>query len=128
MIVLYVICFSCFANYYFFHYSEEIYPQYLFTSTFEKIYENLQKEDVSDKTIYIDAEYIYYLLSAKITPYEYNIWVSGTEQYKNVIFHLPDAIEPDAVYIVRETNEEYIGRLQNTYQEQCSDEMFVCYY
>ena len=128
VIVLYVICFSCFVNYYFFHYSEEIYPQYLFTSTFEKIYENLQKEDVSDKTIYIDAEYIYYLLSAKITPYEYNIWVSGTEQYKNVVFHLPDAIEPDAVYIVRETNEEYIGRLQNTYQEQCSDEMFVCYY
>ena len=96
--------------------------------SYEDILAQLEEGGVSDRKIYVESEYIYYLLSAKISPYEYNIWVTGTEQYQNVVFHLPEEIEPDAVYIVRDTNAEYIGRLQNMYKEQCSDGMFVCYY
>lgn len=125
---LYFVCFGFFAQYYFVEYREDIYPQYLFTSTYEDILAQLEEGGVSDRKIYVESEYIYYLLSAKISPYEYNIWVTGTEQYQNVVFHLPEEIEPDAVYIVRDTNAEYIGRLQNMYKEQCSDGMFVCYY
>ena len=125
---LYFVCFGFFAEYYFVEYREDIYPQYLFTSTYEDILDQLEEGGVSDRKIYVESEYIYYLLSAKISPYEYNIWVTGTEQYQNVVFHLPEEIEPDAVYIVRDTNAEYIGRLQNMYKEQCSDGMFVCYY
>lgn len=119
IIFCYLQRFVQFYDYYFFHHSRIDYPMFLFDGRLEDILEEFG-EDFGGKTTYIDANHIYYLLAAKKSPYEVEL-TDGMSSYGNIHFvdethTMPDFIDPDAIYIVQETNEEYMEFLRDSFE------------
>ena len=56
---------------------------------------------------------IYYRLSAKVSPYDYNTY-STEDGYKNIVFGLPDTIEKNAYYIVLKINNAFLELMDTT--------------
>lgn len=106
----YLVRFGLFYNYYFYSYPRTDYPQFLFNGRMDEILEEFGT-DFGGRTVYMEAYHIYYLLSSGISPYEIDL-ENGMSQYGNIHFvdeahGMPDFIDPDAIYLVRETNGEY---------------------
>lgn len=128
VLLAYFCCFFFFAGYYFIKYPKDIYPQTLFADTCEDIIEFVEREREETTAVYMDASHIYYLLSIKADPYEVNLTETRPETYGKYTFYLPDEIDENAVYIVRETNTEYCARLQEMSFDVYHSGMYNCYY
>ena len=76
----------------------------------------------------MDASYIYYLLSAEEDPYEANLLETNPDTYWKYVFHLPEKIDENAIYIVCETNTEYLEKLQQMSFDVYQSGMYKCYY
>lgn len=106
----YLLRFGLFYNYYFYEHPRTDYPQFLFNGRLDEILAEFGN-DFGGKTVYMEAYHIYYLLSSGISPYEVDLQ-NGLLTYGNIHFVdettlMPDFIDPEAIYIVRETNFEY---------------------
>ena len=117
-ISLYLIHFISFANYYYFEYKYDIYPQTLFTHTYSDEIEYLDSINTKELTVYTESNIhsnyqgdIFYRLSAKVSPYVYNQYVKDNT-YKNVVIGLPDTIEKNAYYIVLKINSTFLELIQ----------------
>ncbi|MCL2110213.1 glycosyltransferase family 39 protein [Microgenomates group bacterium] len=115
MVVLfvYLILFGSFAKYYFTVYSSHIYPQYLFAGDFATGWAYVSNR-FPTQTIYFEESYIYYLLGSRRPPinndmYDFMVY-SKQGRYH---FMLPEYIDMEAVYIIRETNYHFQNRLKN---------------
>lgn len=102
--------FIYFYDYYFYSYPRTDYPQFLFNGRLDDILAEFGT-DFGGKTVYVEAHHIFYLLSSGISPYDLNL-ENGMSQYGNIHFvdeshDMPDFVDPDAIYLVRETNGEY---------------------
>ncbi len=132
--VIYAFDFLSFSYYYFVDYEDDIYPQYIFSDTYEGILEYLQENHLDDRQIYVydhysDPAYIYYMLGTECDPYEVNLPEYGTECIGNVCFGVPDEVEMSAVYIIRETCTDHIDWLREAGLEvQYAEGMYQCYY
>lgn len=126
---VYVINFISFTHFYFVEYPKKIYPQFLFADTYEGVLDHLYEHDLRYEQVYVTSSYIYYLLSANSNPYEVDLRYNGTSNFDNFNFYFPGEIDPDAVYIVRETENNYIEILKESGLElQYTDGMYQCYY
>lgn len=115
LMLTYTYHFISFARYYYFRYQYEINPQYLFAHTFEDAYEFLDSHTNVDTDIYIEPNYhgyVYFLLSAQISPYDINLNFNGTKMYQNYHFELPHDIIADGIYLVSKTNSSFISRIE----------------
>lgn len=129
VLLVYTINGARFLTYYFEQYASEIYPQFLFCGTYEAILEKLEQEGKLERnSVYIEDNYIYYFLSSQIDPYEFNRPGHEEDYFNQFTFYLPEEYEEDAVYIVRETNTEYIEQLKQHTTERARDGMYVCFY
>lgn len=128
ILALYIGCFVSYAQYYFCKYPQDIYPQDFFADTCKEITDFIEIGTGEPKVVYMDASYIYYLLGAEEDPYEANLTETKPETYWKYVFHLPEEIGTDSIYIVRETNEAYKARLQEYPFEVYHSGMYDCYY
>jgi hypothetical protein len=119
LIAFYSFNFISFAMYYFTEYKYDIYPQTLFTHTYSDELEYIHSNNIKNITVYtennIHSNYqgdIYYRLSDKVSPYDYNQFVSE-DGYKNIVFGLPDTIEKNAYYIVLKINTAFLELMDN---------------
>ena len=124
----YFICFLSFTYYYFNEYSRDVYPQSYFADTCKDIIDFIEVGTGEPKVVYMDAPYIYYLLSAEVNPYEAGLTETYPETYWKYVFHLPEEIDGNAIYIVRETNTDYKSRLQEMSFDVYRSGMYECYY
>jgi len=115
---LYLIHFISFAEYYYFEYKYDIYPQTLFTHTYSDELEYVESNNSNLLMVYtennIHSNYngdIFYRLSAKASPYDYNQYVKDNT-YKNVVIGLPDTIEKNAYYIVLKINSTFLDLIK----------------
>lgn len=128
VILAYSVFFVFFAKFYFIDYPKDIYPQYLFDDTYEEILSFLNKNTENDKVVYVDTTYIYHYLSARLDPYVSNVGENGPDSFENFIFTLPEQIDEDASYIVKEINESYIQKLEKkSFLPRQRDGQFILY-
>lgn len=132
VILIYVLNFISFAEYYFMKYPTDIYPQRFFADTFKDVTDYIEINTGEPKVVYTNASYIYYFLGERLDPYDANIPQEGTRDYWKYVFELPHDIESSAIYVIRETWEdnikEYINRLEEAGFEKYKSGMFRCYY
>lgn len=132
LFMVYLYDFASFTRYYFTEYAADIYPQFIFSDTYEDILDYLDEKNLKDKQTYVcegGNAYIYYMLSAESDPYDVNLPEFGRERIGNFCFVIPEQIEADAVYIIRETDAEQIELMkQNDMVLQYEKGMYQCYY
>lgn len=132
-IASYAICAVSFIHYYFLRYPSEVYPQSYFADEYSDILNYIETDTGEPKSVYVTSgglPYIYYLVSAQISPYEYDMSrENATETYWKFLFYFPDDISPEnCIYLVRETDESYISILEEYPFECYSDGMYRLYY
>ena len=128
IVVVYAFCGVSFIRFYFTEYKTLFAPQYLFYDTYEDALAHLEDAvDLDDRTIYVKDSYIYYLLTTKISPYDFNLPENGTETYENVVFSFPETYDPNGVYLVRDTN-GYREVVEQYTKERYREGMYICYY
>lgn len=113
--------FVLFYDYYFNSYPRTNYPQFLFNGRLDDILAEFGN-DFGGKTVYIEAPHIYYLLGSGISPYGLDL-TDGMSEYGNIHFideaHvMPDFIDPEAIYIVRETSFKYRDFVQEHFNTE----------
>lgn len=104
IIVVYVCASLLFYRFYFINQVKQNAIHFYFAPDINEAVQYVEKNlDDSRRKIYIGYSpetYIYYLLAAGISPYEFDIEKNGTESYNNYEFTLPEEIDETAVYIV----------------------------
>lgn len=119
LIFVYSLNFISFAQYYYIEYKYDIYPQTLFTHTYSDELDYINSKNNKNLTVFTESNIhsnyqgdIYYRLSAKVSPYDYNRYVTE-DGYKNIVFGLPDTIEKNAYYIVLKINNAFLELIDN---------------
>lgn len=132
--IIYMISFISFFHYYFFEYKTDRYPQSLFAHEYTEAYDYVKTgldETLSEKTTYIVSDlnnYVYFLVSSKTSPYDYDLINNGTERYKNYIFSPPSEIDVNAVYIVAQSKTDYLAQLSTLeFTLEKKGTYYVCY-
>lgn len=128
LLSLYLIHFVLFANTYFNKYPVEEYPQFLFADTYEELMEFIESETGEPKSVYVDAADIYYFLSAKVNPYELEWIDQNVESHWKYLFGLPNEMNENCIYIVRDTNEKISEQLEERSFAVYHSGMYNCYY
>lgn len=116
---IYLLLFIEFAKYYYFEYKYDIYPQTLFTHTYQNEFEYINSNNVKNITVFTESNIhsnfkgsIFYRLSAQISPYDY-IQYETENGYKNVVFGLPETIEKNAYYVVLKINNAFLDLIKD---------------
>ena len=134
LLVLLIYCFDfvSFARYYFLRYPTDVYPQRFFANTYKDVTDYIETNTGEPKVVFTNASYIFYFLSEKLDPFEANIPQNGTKTYWKYVFELPEEMETNAIYVIRETTEDYIKEYTNKLEEYSYEKyesgMFRCYY
>lgn len=111
VLILYILSFLCFNWYYFSQYDLEMQC-------------NLFREDYSDlpelkEEVYLPDNYVYFLWSKKINPYDFNLNENGYFQYKN--YHMGyDELNYGGIYVIYENDyvsQDTLDRLGFTHTE-----------
>lgn len=94
-----------FVSYYFTEYPEEY--RYLgdFGGNYHQILQDYA-EEIGDKNVYVENNYIYYALGELPSPEEFQLIEQGMDGRGNIHFELPETLEADAFYIFRGTEEK----------------------
>lgn len=129
-VVAYFVCFTSWADYYYYRYPEDIYPQIYFEPVYTEALDilNHTDEEIAGRTTYIE-EYspIYYCGSTLLSPYEID-YANGMSTYKNYVFRYSGEQDTDANYILRDTSREDAISLEKLgFLVQKTDGWFVCY-
>ncbi len=128
VLLIYFFCYLGFA----WHYFSEVSRNAMFRGIYSEILQAVREETGTEKTIYIQGPYIYYLLSEKVNPYSVRLVEDKLDSYENAVFQLPVSLEEDAeesVYIVYKDYEEYIENLRENYNfNELEDEIYCCFY
>lgn len=118
-----------FSHYYFVKFPKE--PD--FSDELSDILNYIETSTGDPKSVYFQvrsATYMYYLISSLESPYDYDMSRENAEDtYWKFVFHFPDEIDPDNyIYIVKNTDEDFINRL-NEYSFECYESgMYRVYY
>ncbi len=133
LVSVYAVYAASFCFYYFLRYPKEVYPQIFFSGEYSGILDYIETSTGEPKSVYVSSgeqSYIYYLISAQVSPYEYDMSrEDATVTYWKFVFRFPDEIDPDnCIYVVRETDEEYISVLEEYPFECYSSGMYRLYY
>lgn len=130
LIITYSYHFISFSRYYYFRYKDEINPQYLFAHPFSDAFIYVNENIDKSKQVNIEPNYqgyIYFLLSSKTSPYDFDIQTNGVDSYLNYNFNLPHDIDIESVYLVAKTNTSFIDRISNLGFSQIEFELYYLY-
>lgn len=128
LLLFYCVCFIGFARYYFtkmprFTDFRELYPDIL---------EFIETSTGEPKVVYTSTPYIYYLLSARVSPYDVDLKNDPMATYWKFVFHLPDPVGEDGedyIFIVNGDNAEYLDKLRTYYSfDEYKSGMYYCFY
>lgn len=117
ILLILVLNFGLFFNYYFYHYNDETKWQHLFATNYLdalKYSRNLQKDTIYIQPDLTSQEYIYTLLYNFVSPYNYTENDIETTYNNNKItykFELPEEINSNSVYIIG-NNEELLNKFE----------------
>lgn len=106
ILLILVLNFGLFFNYYFYHYNDETKWQHLFATNYLDAIEysrNLQKNTIYIQDDLTAQEHIYILLYNSISPYDYsenNIETTYNNTQITYILGLPEEINSNSVYII----------------------------
>lgn len=128
--IAYFACFVNWADYYYYRYAKDIYPQVYFEPTYTDALNILNGcgDEIANRTTYIQ-EYspIYYCGSTLISPYEID-YANGMNQYQNYVFRYSGEQDVEANYILRDSSKEDAIALEMLgFVVQKTDGWFVCY-
>jgi 4-amino-4-deoxy-L-arabinose transferase-like glycosyltransferase len=130
---IYAISFVGFARYYYFEYKYDIYPQTLFSNPFTEELEYVKSNNLNNDPVYtennIDSNFqghIFFLLSAQISPYEYNLG-KRENGFNNYSFGMPEIIDTNAYYIVNKSNNEFIQMIEGFQLHRVEFDNFYVY-
>lgn len=126
--VIYAVSFLCFAKYYFVDYVTDIYPQFIFAEDSGKIIDVVEEINVEKKHVYLDIYDTFFMLSERISPYEYQAEREKNLYYKNYSFTLPEEIDHEAMYVIAETNWAYRNKLEECYDNKIQEGTYILYY
>lgn len=113
---LYAVSFFSFAHYYFTDYSREAFPlNWLFYEPYDEIsalLEDHREESWASRATCYPHNYVYYLWSYRINPYEMNIAANGHEHFgEDLINEFPERILMENNYVVYRTDQASIDFL-----------------
>lgn len=113
---LYAVSFFSFAHYYFMEFNQKAFPlNWLFYETYDEIsalLEEHQDKDWASRAICYPYNYVYYLWSYKINPYEMNIPANGHEKFgEDLINEYPGNVQIKKNYVVYYTGQASIDLL-----------------
>lgn len=113
---LYAVSFFSFAHYYFTDYNQEAFPlNWLFYESYDEVsalLEEHQEESWSSRATCYPHNYVYYLWSYRINPYEMNIPVNGHENFgEDLINEFPERVLIENNYVVFHTDQASIDLL-----------------
>jgi hypothetical protein len=126
--IIYLVNGIHFVDYYFNEYPTSVYPQIYFESGYEGL---LDTDD--DRKTYIACtmgEYIYFLYSMKLNPYDYDLPERTSNEYGNYVLEFPLVLEYDtsARYIIQDYQEVYKEMLEASGLSETEHwEMYVVY-
>lgn len=118
ILLIFIINFGLFFNYYFYHYNEDHKNQYFFATCYLDAVEygrNLEREHIYIDYNLTEKEYIYILLNNNISPYDYtedNIKTIYNDKEITYSFGIPEEIDTNAVYIIG-MNEKLLNKFKN---------------
>lgn len=111
----YLLYFVHFTDYYYNYYKEDVYPEAMFEAGYEDTLAYMNEQlDTNEKnqTMYIDeSNAIFFAGTVLPSPYDFP-YSFHMEQYQNYVFSLPEAIDPNANYIVSDLNKKYAIELE----------------
>lgn len=105
LIVIYTAYAGVFLHYYFTRYEKDYYPQRLFAENPREVYEFLdsQSDEVKSRLTYVggvNEAYAYYLLSMKVSPYDYDVKELGNNgDGERFLFYAPQPYDAGANYV-----------------------------
>jgi 4-amino-4-deoxy-L-arabinose transferase-like glycosyltransferase len=102
-----------FGAFYFFKYTDATFPLEYFGHTFDEAVELIENNEVlKNKLTYVSEIGIYYALSSKISPYDFDITGDECIKWNNYWFGSLQEITDDCNYIVYGNFEEYCEELR----------------
>lgn len=113
IILLYITQFVLFGHFYFYLYSDNYNPMFLYREDYASLLSTLPENTTSLTFIDGDGDYyIYYLLFNHISPDDYLLSnVILDKSHPNFVLKYPDSIIPNSYYLVRKTDNTYIQKL-----------------
>ena len=123
ILVYYIGMGASFLKYYFFDYVADTYPIYLMAGDMTEAVEYAESINTEGNDTYIGYVHqaqMYYTV-AKMPPFYEQTFPS--KDYGKIHYYLPDAIDYTVVYIVRNTEEDYLEQLRNLHfeEKQCGE-------
>ncbi|MBQ8041858.1 MAG: glycosyltransferase family 39 protein, partial [Alphaproteobacteria bacterium] len=115
----YLVCFVCFAKYYFTEYNAAAYPfNWLFYESYDDVGDFVEEhkgaEFLKRATAY-PWNYVYYLLEFEVSPYDFNLPTNGKETY----------LQHDINEYLEQTDYHYnyVAYIQDTSSQDCLERM-----
>lgn len=127
--LIYAVCALRFTGFYFFKYTEATFKLPYFGCTFTEAVDLIENNDnLKNKLTYVSEVGIYYALSSKISPYDFDIAGDECIHWNNYWFGSLQEISDDCNYIVCGRFEEYCEELRNAgFNEEKYDAYSVFY-
>lgn len=127
--LVYVVCALRFGGFYFLKYTEATFKLPYFGCTFTEAVDLIENNDnLKNKLTYVSEVGIYYALSSKISPYDFDIAGDECIHWNNYWFGSLQEISDDCNYIVCGRFEEYCEELRNSgFSEERYDTYSVFY-
>ena len=107
IVLLFIINFTLFFNFYYYHYDTSIDNLWLFATDYldaVNYAKGLNKKDIYIQNDICASEYMYILLENEISPYDYktdDITVNYGNSELTYHFHVPSQIDIDSIYIIK---------------------------
>jgi len=113
--LVYAVCALRFGVFYFSKYTEATFKLPYFGCTFEEAVDLIENNDIlKNKLTYVSEVGIYYALSSKISPYDFDIAGDECVKWNNYWFGSLQEISDDCNYIVCGRFDEYCEELRNS--------------
>lgn len=127
--LVYAVCALHFIGFYFFKYTEATFKLPYFGCTYTEAVDLIENNDtLRNKLTFVSEVGIYYALSSKISPYEFDLAGDECIHWNNYWFGSLQEISDDCNYIVCGRFEEYCEELRNSgFSEEKYDTYSVFY-
>lgn len=116
MIIIYMTLFGHFSHYYFTQYSADSFPlKWLFYEDYGDIISYFEDEEneLTNDTVYLPWNYMYYVWASKKSPQELNLPANGIERNGRYVFSYPAQVDLTGDYVVYKTDVSSIELLQS---------------
>lgn len=120
LLLIYTFNFFSFITYYFKTYPNEMKYPYLFAPVYDEVLEFIeQDQNLSQRIVYFENShyqgYIYYLLSSRTNPYDFDITNNNTGHYElHYFYHDESYLDENCVYVVNKEDTKYMNFIESS--------------